>query len=116
MAENRTEQNTSGVEESGKKASNAGTKFGSMFKGIKLPAAGKSGKGEGNKLDEDLHRLTRTELLEMLIDETKEADRLREDNERLREELAKVKADLDKTASLDKIMERLEKIILLSGR
>lgn len=116
MAENRTEKNTSGVEESGKKLSNAGTKFGGMFKSIKLPAGGKSGKGEGSKLDEDLHRLTRTELLEMLIDETKEADRLRAENERLTEELAKCKADLDKTASLDKIMERLERIILLSGR
>ena len=91
-------------------------KLGGMFKGIRIPAAGNNAdKQNGTSISDDLHRLSRTELLEMLIDETKEADRLREENERLQEELSKCKADLDKTASLDMVIYRLEKVLRESG-
>ena len=73
MAEEKTKKASKGLFGGGKKSSGA--------------------KGEsGRNTEDEIKKLTRTELLELLIDETKEADRLREDNERLREELAKVKA------------------------
>ena len=61
--------------------------------------------------EDDARKFSRTELLEMLIDETKEADALRAENERLKEELTRCKADLDKTASLEVIIHRLEQIV-----
>lgn len=111
MADNiKTEQNK---KEGG---SGAGLKLAGMFKGIRIPAAGNhADKQSDTNLSDDLHRLSRTDLLEMLIDETKEADRLREENERLQEELAKCKADLDKTASLDMVIHRLERVLRESG-
>ncbi len=57
--------------------------------------------------EEEAKKLSRTELLEMLIDETKEAERLRQENERLTEELARCKADLERTGSLKVIMRQL---------
>ena len=53
----------------------------------------------------------RTELLELLIDETKEADRLRAENERLSEELQKCHDDLDRVASFEAVIARLESIV-----
>ena len=67
-------------------------------------------------LHRDLRKLTRTELLEMLVDETKEADRLRLENRRLKKELARCREDLDKTASLDIVIRRLEEIADRAGR
>ena len=60
--------------------------------------------------EEDAKKLSRTELLEMLIDETKEAERLRLENERLRAELENCRRDLDRSASLQIILRRLERI------
>ena len=74
-----------------------------------------SAKNEQDDLTKDLHKLTRTELLEMLVDETKEADRLREENRRLREELDRCRQDLDKTASLSAVLARLEEIVERAG-
>ena len=72
-------------------------------------------KSEQDDVTRDLHKLTRTELLEMLVDETKEADRLREENRRLREELDRCRQDLDKTASLSAVLARLEEIVERAG-
>ena len=74
-------------------------------------SAGKGGSAKESSPADEIRKLTRTELLEMLIDETKEADRLREENERLQKELDRVRADLDKTASLDIVIKRLQEII-----
>lgn len=76
---------------------------------------GRSSASEEENLHRDLKKLTRTELLEMLVDETKEADRLRLENRRLRRELERCRADLDKTASLDSVIARLEQIVIRSG-
>ena len=73
-----------------------------------------STKSEGD-LNKDLHKLTRTELLEMLIDETKEADRLRLENRRLQKELERCRDELARTASLDIVIARLEEIIKNAG-
>lgn len=86
-----------------------GSLSGLASKGGSKPA-GKGGSKESTPADE-IRKLTRTELLEMLIDETKEADRLREENERLQKELNRVRADLEKTASLDIVIKRLQEII-----
>ena len=48
--------------------------------------------------------------MELLIDETKEADRLRAENERLSSELKKCREDLDRVASLEVVIARLEAI------
>ena len=72
-------------------------------------------KSDKEDLAKDLRKLTRTELLEMLVDETREADRLRAENARLRKELEKCKEDLDKTASLSAVLARLEEIIERAG-
>ena len=64
---------------------------------------------------EEIRKLSRTELLEMLIDETKEAERLRLDNERLQEENKRLRADLEKTASLDMVISRLQTIVDRAG-
>ncbi len=61
--------------------------------------------------EDDIKKLTRTELLELLIDETKEADRLRADNERMREELKRCHEDLDRIASFEAVIARLESIV-----
>ena len=60
--------------------------------------------------EDDIRKLSRTELLEILIEETKEAERLREENKRLTDELTRVRSDLERSASLQVIMERLERI------
>lgn len=70
---------------------------------------------EEDNLHRDLRKLTRTELLEMLVDETKEADRLRLENRHLRKELERCRADLEKTASLDNVIARLEQIVNRAG-
>ena len=84
-------------------------KIGGMFGSIR-----NSTRSEGD-LSKDLHKLTRTELLEMLIDETKEADRLRQENQRLKTELDRCRDDLARTASLDIVIARLEEIIRNAG-
>ena len=68
------------------------------------------GKKKSNPEDE-IRKLSRTELLEMLIEETKEAERLKEENEKLSAELNRCKADLDRAASLAVIIQQLEDII-----
>ncbi len=65
--------------------------------------------------EDDVKKLSRTELLEILIEETREADRLRKENTRLTEELTRVRADLDRSASLEVIMERLERMMGTKG-
>lgn len=94
-----------GTEKTSKKPSSLGNLFGSSKKSSK-------GKAESERnSEEDIKKLTRTELLELLIDETKEADRLREDNARLKEELEKCHADLDRIASFEAVIARLESIV-----
>ena len=73
-------------------------------------------KSEQDDVTRDLHKLTRTELLEMLVDETKEADRLRAENRRLKKELERCREDLDQTASLSAVIARLEEIVERAGK
>lgn len=94
-----------GDEEAGKKPS-VGVK---LFGGGKKKAP-KSGAGR-KRSEDDIKRLTRTELLELLIDETKEADRLRAENARLTEELERCHADIDRVASFEAVIARLERIV-----
>ncbi len=61
--------------------------------------------------EEDARKFSRSELLEMLIEETKEAERLKAENERLSAELTRCKEDLDRTASLAVIISKLEDIV-----
>lgn len=67
--------------------------------------------GSRRNSEEDIKKLTRTGLLELLIDETKEADRLRAENARLSEELQKCHEDLDRIASFEAVIARLEAIV-----
>ena len=67
--------------------------------------------GSRRNSEEDIKKLTRTELLELLIDETKEADRLRAENARLSEELQKCHEDLDRITSFEAVIARLEAIV-----
>lgn len=60
--------------------------------------------------EEDVKKLTRSELLEMLIEETKTAEALREENEQLKAELARSRKDVQTAASLEMILRRLERI------
>lgn len=71
--------------------------------------------GRKRNPDDDIKKLSRAELLEMLIEQTRLADRLRIRNRRLSKELAVYKANLEKAASLEMIMTRLEKIERLSA-
>lgn len=112
------EKNTKNNSESAKDGKrNTGEGPGSGFRRIEsmFGSIRGSSKSEGD-LNKDLHKLTRTELLEMLVDETKEADRLRLENRRLKKELARCREDLDKTASLDIVIRRLEEIADRAGR
>lgn len=84
--------------------------IGKLFGGGKKTSRAKSSTGSRNSED-DIKKLTRTELLELLIDETKEADRLRAENERLSEELRKCHEDLDRIASFEAVIARLESIV-----
>ena len=68
------------------------------------------GFGKKNSPDDDIKKLSRAELLEMLIDQTREADRLRNRNKRLSKELQECKDNLERAASLEIIMRRLEKL------
>ena len=114
MEENLNKKNNAGLN---KDKSNAGEGLKGGFKKMEgvFGSIRNSAKSEGDQ-NKDLHKLTRTELLEMLVDETKEADRLRLENRRLKKELARCKEDLDKTASLDIVIRRLEEIVSRSGR
>lgn len=60
--------------------------------------------------EEDVKKLTRAELLEMLIEETREAEDLRAENERLQKELERVRADLGNVNSLELVLRRLERV------
>ena len=92
MAEEKTKKASKGIFGGGKKSSGA--------------------KGEsGRNTEDEIKKLTRTELLELLIDETKEADRLRAENARLSEELQKCHDDLDRIASFEAVIARLEAIV-----
>lgn len=73
------------------------------------------GIGKKNNPDNDIKKLSRAELLEMLIEQTQLADRLRQRNKKLTKELAICKANLEKAASLQIIMRRLERIEKLSA-
>ena len=91
------------AEEKTKKASKG------LFGGEKKSSGAK---GEsGRNTEDEIKKLTRTELLELLIDETKEADRLRAENARLSEELQKCHDDLDRIASFEAVIARLEAIV-----
>lgn len=83
--------------------------IGKLFGGGKKTSKAKIERKGGS--EDDIRKLTRTELLELLIDETKEADRLRDENDRLREELAKCHEDLDRIASFEAVIARLEAIV-----
>ena len=91
------------------KNSNKQASFGKLFGNTKKTS--KSKPNSGRNSEEDIRKLTRTELLELLIDETKEADRLRAENERLSEELQKCHDDLDRVASFEAVIARLESIV-----
>ena len=87
------------------------TGFGKLFAGGKKSPKKKEKEEKGRNSEEEIRKLTRTELLELLIDETKEADRLREENERLRTELSRSHGDLDRVASFEAVIARLEAIV-----
>ena len=70
-----------------------------------------SGRESGSSTEEEVRKLTRTELLELLIDEMKETDRLRAENEHLSEELRRCHEDLDRVASFEAVIARLEAIV-----
>lgn len=90
---------------SAKKPASLGRLFGGGKKSTKAKA------DSGRNTEDDIKKLTRTELLELLIDETKEADRLRAENDRLREELERCHEDLDRVASFEAVIARLERIV-----
>lgn len=85
--------------------------IGKIFSGGKKSSKAKNKAGSGRTSEDDIKKLTRTELLELLIDETKEADRLRAENENLRDELQKCHEDLDRIASFEAVIARLEAIV-----
>ena len=60
--------------------------------------------------EDDVKELSRAELLEMLIEETREAEDLRTENERLKQELDQCRKDLGNVNSLELVLRRLEKI------
>ena len=72
----------------------------------------------GNKANDDpIRKLTRVELLELLIEQTRENEELIRKNEELtanletaKQELAQCKEDLNRVASLEVILGRLEAI------
>ena len=66
--------------------------------------------GKKRSPEDDVKKLSRTELLEMLIEETREAEALRAQNEKMEAELVRLRADLDRTASLEVLLKRLERI------
>ena len=111
----QTEDPDAGAEEAAEPAAAKSARkqsgFGKLFGGGKKSSKGKGKEDKGRNSEEDIRKLTRTELLELLIDETKEADRLREDNERLRNELEKCHEDLDRIASFEAVIARLEAIV-----
>ena len=113
MDEKKTKNNSESAKD-GKR--NTGEGPGSGFRRIEsmFGSIRGSSKSEGD-LNKDLHKLTRTELLEMLVDETKEADRLRAENRRLRKELERCREDLEKVASLNAVIAKLEEIVERAG-
>ncbi|MDO5133440.1 MAG: hypothetical protein Q4D81_10740 [Eubacteriales bacterium] len=96
----------------GSSAKKSSSSLGKIFGSGKKSSKGKTDSGRNS--EDDIKKLTRTELLELLIDETKEADRLRAENERLREELQRCRADLDRVASFEAVIARLEAIVARS--
>ena len=91
------------AEEKNKKASKG------LFGGGKKSSKGNEESGR-NTVDE-IKKLTRTELLELLIDETKEADRLRAENERLSSELGIERRLPIRLSYLEAVIARLEAIV-----
>ena len=66
--------------------------------------------GNRKPVEDPVHKLTRMELLELLIEQTREAEDLKKRNKELTAELARCRADLDRTASLEVVIRRLEEI------
>ncbi len=95
-----------------KTAKGSAISLGKLFGGGKKQSGNEAKAGTGYA--KDVRKLSRAELLELLIDETREADRLSEENEELREELMQCRTQLEKVGSLDAVIARLEAI--LEGR
>lgn len=104
-----TENNTTEKTATEKAAAEKNSSFGKLFGGGRK--APKERAENKRNSEDDIKKLTRTELLELLIDETKEADRLRAENARLSEELRKCHEDLDRIASFEAVIARLESIV-----
>ena len=104
-----TENNTTEKNTSEKNATEKNSSFGKLFGGVRKAPKEKTENKRNS--EDDIKKLTRTELLELLIDETKEADRLRAENERLSEELKRCHEDLDRIASFEAVIARLESIV-----
>ncbi|MBE6007167.1 MAG: hypothetical protein IJH81_05075 [Lachnospiraceae bacterium] len=114
MSTENTEMNAQSAEmmdkpEKADKAARKSGSIGKLFGGGKKSSRSKS--ESSRNTEDDIKKLTRTELLELLIDETKEADRLRAENDRLSEELRKCHEDLDRIASFEAVIARLEAIV-----
>ena len=104
-----TENNTTEKNTSEKNATEKNSSFGKLFGGGRKAPKEKTENKRNS--EDDIKKLTRTELLELLIDETKEADRLRAENERLNQELKRCHEDLDRIASFEAVIARLESIV-----
>lgn len=106
---NTTENNTTEKSTTEKNTTEKTSSFGKLFGGGRKAPKEKAENKRNS--EDDIKKLTRTELLELLIDETKEADRLRAENERLSEELKRCHEDLDRIASFEAVIARLESIV-----
>ncbi|MBO4501514.1 MAG: DNA repair protein, partial [Clostridia bacterium] len=60
-----------------------------------------------NNLEKQLKRLSRRELLELMLEQSKRIDALKEENERLREELDSKKIMIENSGSLAEAALRL---------
>ncbi len=104
-----TENTTTEKTASEKNTTEKNSSFGKLFGGVRKAPKEKTENKRNS--EDDIKKLTRTELLELLIDETKEADRLRAENARLSEELKRCHEDLDRIASFEAVIARLESIV-----
>lgn len=68
-------------------------------------------KVKNNTPENEIKKLSRAELLELLIDQTRLVEKLNARNKSLSAELAECKAELKRVASLEVIIGRLEKIL-----
>ena len=119
-----TENNTTEKNTSEKNATEKNSSFGKLFGGGRKAPKEKTENKRNS--EDDIKKLTRTELLELLIDETKEADRLRAENERLRlkvqendmklTELGKLSVGVAKKSSQDEVLKALRTYVNVSKR